>query len=312
MEIKEPIVEEIVTVGELLEKLKISSFNLQSDFVNEEELLFRGQGDIAFDIIPAIGRYPNSQIANQLTLMERDIYNEAKNAFPSVFNNELKPIDLLTKLQHYGIPTRLLDVTKNPLIALYFACSDKRLLDNDGEVLVFKNKSKSPSYAAIIDAIADTAYNSFSNCDEFLKFAMSKEYFINEKYALEVLLNHDSNYGYQWINECCKNPMFINRAFLTERQKLQQGYFLLFSNKIISGSSSNLYFGNVIEPIDKSNSELLLCRFIIPHDKKKLILEELDKMGINKRSLFADSVDIVCGEIKNHYISRYCDPELGI
>lgn len=44
----------------------------------------------------------------------------------------MNKVDILIKMQHYGMPTRLLDLTKNPLVALYFACVSKP--NNDGVV----------------------------------------------------------------------------------------------------------------------------------------------------------------------------------
>lgn len=53
---------------------------------------------------------------------ESDIYNEIVNKKPGEFTNCKCTFDYLVKMQHYNIPTRLLDITTNPLVALYFAC----------------------------------------------------------------------------------------------------------------------------------------------------------------------------------------------
>lgn len=40
-------------------------------------------------------------------------------------------------MQHYGVPRRLLDITTNPLVVLYFACTNDS--KNNGEVIVLKS-----------------------------------------------------------------------------------------------------------------------------------------------------------------------------
>lgn len=52
---------------------------------------------------------------------------------PTGYSDDLQ---LLAELQHYGIATRLIDVTSNPLTALWFACQDGgEGVDRDGVLL---------------------------------------------------------------------------------------------------------------------------------------------------------------------------------
>lgn len=53
-------------------------------------------------------------------------------------------ISIINILQHYGFPTRVLDVTQNPLVALYFALEEVELEDGNEPViyLVYAKKTK--------------------------------------------------------------------------------------------------------------------------------------------------------------------------
>ncbi|MBO4694540.1 MAG: FRG domain-containing protein [Clostridia bacterium] len=100
----------------------------------DEILLFRGHSDIKYKLIPGIFRDNNE-------LKEESLCHDIMVDYSNEFNIK-EHLSTLVKMQHYGSPTRLLDVTKNMLIALFFAvedCKDGNDINN-GEVIVFKIK----------------------------------------------------------------------------------------------------------------------------------------------------------------------------
>ena len=87
------------------------------------ETFYRGHVDKDWVLLPSIFRTPNG-IANEHLLFRDMVAHE-----PQSFSDCKSALDYLVQMQHYELPTRLLDVTTNPLVALYFAC--KRQVDND-------------------------------------------------------------------------------------------------------------------------------------------------------------------------------------
>jgi hypothetical protein len=102
---------------------------------HEHILFYRGHADVKFQLMPSVYRIQEEKSFRDV---EHQLYEEMLRHSPTVFRKDKTIFERLVRMQHYGLPTRLLDLTLNPLIALYFACCDQE--KKDGEVILFPRK----------------------------------------------------------------------------------------------------------------------------------------------------------------------------
>lgn len=87
--------------------------------------VFRGVASETYDCTPSIGRYRTYGADHERELLE--VFKREARAH--VTGPVLSDWDWLTLAQHHGVPTRLLDWTRNPLIACYFAVASHPFQD---------------------------------------------------------------------------------------------------------------------------------------------------------------------------------------
>lgn len=110
---------EIHGVADLIDALKSQS--------SDEVFWYRGHTDVSHKLIPSLAR-PPCRVDGELTLLKRF----QQNAYPFLKWKPDNEWDWLFLMQHHGVPTRLLDWSESPLIALWFAMDLPSNPNDDG------------------------------------------------------------------------------------------------------------------------------------------------------------------------------------
>lgn len=241
----------------------------KSERLNKVETFFRGHGSSEYELTPSLMRkWPNGDW--KYTESEDLLCKELLIAHYDEFQGDQYCFDRLVRMQHYGLPTRLLDISGNPLMALFFACSGSLdMLQVEGGVIVFRIESRKVKYydSDTVSCLSNLCNLSHAQKNQ-IKLNVSLKDFNQTDIAQKLIhyIRSEKAYFEPRIDPDQLGSIVCVKAKQTNtRIKSQSGAFLLF------GHEANL---------PEMGQEGIEIERIIIKNKAK-ILDQLSSININ-------------------------------
>lgn len=238
------------------------------------QFLYRGLSDKNYELLPGIFRKQVDTIDDCKIENERyrswgkeieilkSFIHEASSIISMSSDNIVQWAEYA---QHYGVPTRFLDWSKNPLVALYFCVRDNNAQDGSVWLLHVGNYHR-----YIVKKVR--AQNGESNKTPHML-------------VKELIEEHSG----------CEVPILYTPYYVDARMSAQSSYFMVWGTcekpleKILQSDKLQM---NLPTPKPKftvygeHEIEALTFRFLVHASNKQMILHELDTVGINEKTLF--------------------------
>lgn len=258
---------------------------------NQRPVAFRGQKFKDWRTQPKVFR-PDVGIYEHEKKAVRDLIS----IHPQEFHDDETMFDRLVRMQHFELPTRLLDVTINPLVALYFA-TDEYVIDGepqDGKVQALFLPEERQRY---FDSDRVSCMANLANLTAAEKIEMDAAYRLpkrefNKAEVVKRLLwfvrIEKPHFEPKIDPQHLKLPVFVRPKMSNRRIIAQSGAFIVYGARRLSSK--------------EVDTDLRLSRAIVPADKKVVIREQLERLGIHASSLFPE-IDKAAGFIVKRYVN---------
>lgn len=239
----------------------------------DEKLWYRGHSSSKYILAPSIFRNPYK---GKIKLYEGIFKNDFKaRAVPFLDRMPDQELDWMFLMQHYKIPTRLLDWSEDAFIALLFA------LKNHDEALGLN------AVVWILNPyeLNKRAYESIRITGEYTKLIIPNLMNNNNNSDLQML--------YKWYVEepmiKINYPLAILPPKNNKRIIAQKGTFTIFP------------ILETVEPMEMlDGKDQFLWKIEVKNESVKDVLKELNSLGINETSLFPE-LDSIALEIISQY-----------
>lgn len=244
---------------------------------------YRGHGSLNYSLLPNVMR------SFEMIQEETKMFKQMLLLCPDEFPKTSTTLEKMVKMQHYSLPTRLLDITSNPLVALYFACSGDE--DKIGEFVLFK-KDKieyTDKYDLKLSALSNFAIIGIDY--QIVEDEEDAENTISvlKRHIIKELPEYSKDIDEINIAELLQTSAYYSPPMNNQRISKQSGAFILCSENSKDGE---LY--NYRDYWDKKSK----CVFYIRPQLKNKILEELEKLNINEASMFPE-IEHIAKYVKN-------------
>ena len=298
-----------------IEDLLISCREFRKVHGDDIVLYFRGEGSSTWDLQPSVMRdNPDGQAS--LRPVEGEMLNDLMTRQPESFGQLESAFAQWVLAQHHGLRTRLIDITRNPLVALYYACNSHQ--DEDGRLHVFavpKSLIK-PFNSDTVSVIAnfaklprreqnmllgktkeDVADDVFpSNGDDLLRW--TEEEFPRVKARLYSNIRRERPYFEERIDiRDFYRVLVVEPERMFERIRAQSGAFLM--------SAFHERFER-LEVLGLNRQTPVYAHFplTLPTAQKRTVLDDLRLFNVTRETLFP-SVDEAAHAVTTQYLKQW-------